>query len=144
MICLAADHGGFELKEKVKKILESTGFEVKDFGAQGSNPGDDYPDFVIPAMREMQQGSNPRGIIFCRNGVGVSMLANKFKGVRAGLCFNKKHVVSARTDDDINVLALPVDYISDEEAFEIVEAFLKTNFGGAERHTRRLKKVASV
>jgi ribose 5-phosphate isomerase B len=107
---------------------------------------DDYPDFVIPAMKRLQKGQaegeeDMRAVLMCRNGVGVSIVANKFVGVRAGLCFNKLHTQFARSDDNINVLAIPVDYLSDEEILEVLDSFLETPYSGLPRHDRRLEKI---
>ena len=143
-IYVAADHGGLKLKNKIMYSLREKGYQIVDKGAYEENSEDDYPDFVIPAMEEMTQDPENLGIIICRNGVGVSMLANKFAGVRCGLCFNKDQTTKARTDDSINVLALPSDYISGVEALQIVDAFLNTPFSNAERHIRRLDKVSKI
>jgi len=140
-VIMASDHGGFTLKEKIKKTLSKTHILFEDFGAKKLDQNDDYQDFIIPAMTAILKNKNSKGIIICRNGVGVSILANKFKGIRAGLCFSENHVKSARNDDDINVLALPANYISKRRAMKLVKTFLNTPFSGEARHKRRLAKI---
>lgn len=144
MIYFASDHGGFELKNKLITFLQSENLEIKDFGPKSFEKGDDYPDYVIPVMKELQQNSNDVAIILCRNGVGVSILANKFKNIRCALCFNPKQAQKAKTDDNANVLALPTDYISETEAKQIVSAWLSAEFSNEKRHIRRLNKVAQI
>jgi len=140
-IIISCDHAGFEIKQSLIDYLAEKGHEVEDFGPLEYNSTDDYPDFIVPAMETLQNTDDSLGIIMCRNGVGVSMLANKFKSVRAALCFAKEQAKSARTDDNANVLAIPTDYLSKDETFELVEAFIDTPFSNLERHTKRLDKV---
>lgn len=145
MIYISSDHGGFELKNKIVKFLESKNHEVKDMGPPKHDPEDDYPDFVMPVvMNVLDDRENNKGILLCRNGVGVSMFANKFKGVRCCLSWDSKHAKSCKTDDDTNILALPADYLDEKQAFEIVETWLNEKFGEEERHKRRLRKVEDV
>ncbi len=144
MLYIASDHAGFKLKSKIKEYLSSRGVEVVDMGPAGFYPEDDYPDYVIPAVRRFQEdgeGGGGGAILICRNGVGVSMLANRFKGIRASLSWSPRHAMSSRTDDNTNVLALPADYIDEKTATDIVDAWLNADFGNEERHVRRLKKV---
>ncbi len=143
-IYLAADHAGYELKEKLKKVLADLNYDTEDFGPLELTPEDDYPDYVAPAMQALQNDHKSKAIVMCKNGVGVSMMANKYKGIRAGLSFSKKHATTARTDDDINVLALPANYIKFEDAVETVAAFLNTPFSNNTRHTRRLNKIQKI
>ncbi|MCA9308056.1 RpiB/LacA/LacB family sugar-phosphate isomerase [candidate division WWE3 bacterium] len=143
-IYLAADHGGYNLKESVHKWLVEKGYAVQDMGAHEYNPNDDYPDFIIPAMKLVQQDPKAKGIVICRNGVGVSIAANKFANIRAALTFEPKHVVTAVTDDNVNVIALPADFITKEKAYEILEAWLNTKYSQEERHNRRLQKVSTI
>ncbi len=142
-IIVSCDHAGFEALKMLEECLSEKGYKViDDFTPKQYDKVDDYPDFIVPAMKKVQKEPESFGIVFCKNGVGVSMLANKFKGVRAALSFNKKHAESARADDDANVLALPIDYLSDEEICEIALTFLETKFSDLPRHVRRLEKVA--
>ncbi len=140
-IIISCDHAGYEIKHGLIEYLKGKGHDVSDMGPSKYNAKDDYPDFIIPSIKKLTNEPKTKGILMCRNGVGASMLANKFKGVRAALSFNKTHVKSARYDDDINVLCLPTDYLSDEEILEIVDTFLETPFSDLERHKRRLEKV---
>ena len=141
---MASDHAGFEAKRALTVLLDQKGYKIDDIGPSEYNKEDDYPDFVIPAMKRVQNNPSSLGIIMCKNGVGVSMLANKYKGIRAALCFHRKQAETARTDDNANVLALPIDFLSDENIWDIVDTFLKTKFSNLDRHTRRLEKVSLV
>jgi len=142
-IILSCDHAGFETIKTLKDCLSQKGHKViTDFTPKQYDKIDDYPEFIVPAMKKLQREPESFGIVLCKNGVGVSMLANKFKGIRAALSFNQKHAQSARADDDANVLALPIDYLLDEEICEIALVFLEAKFSGLERHVRRLTKVA--
>jgi ribose 5-phosphate isomerase B len=140
MIFIASDHGGFELKNKIINHLEYKGLSCKDLGPYELHPEDDYPDYVKPLVNKVLVKPDNRGVLLCRNGVGVCMLANKFKGIRAVLSWNTKHAASSRNDDNTNVLCLPVDYIFEEEAINTVDVWLNTPFGNAPRYLRRLKK----
>lgn len=141
-ILLSWDHAGHEAAKTLKEYLTEKGHQVAEFGPKEYNKTDDYPDFVIPAMKNMQKEPDSLAILLCRNGAGVSILANKFKGVRASISFNPMHAKSLRTDDNANVLAIPSHYLSDEEMFDVADAFLQTKYSGLDRHDRRLKKVA--
>lgn len=141
-LVIASDHHGFEIKKALATLLSQKGYEVDDIGPSEYNSKDDYPDFVIPAIKRLQNNPDSMGILMCKNGVGVSILANKFKGVKAALCFHKKQAETAKTDDNANVLALPTDFLSDEDIWDIVDTFLKTEFSGFDRHIRRLEKVS--
>lgn len=141
---IAADHGGFTLKSEVSALLRGSGYEVVDFGAQQLNPGDDYPDFIIPLARAVASGEVERGVALCGSGVGASVAANKVSGVRAGLIHD---VFSARQgveDDDMNVICLGGRVIGSALAWELIQAFLAAAFSGAERHNRRLAKVRAL
>lgn len=141
MLYIASDHGGIKLKNKLVKYLKKSGYEVEDLGPEKFDVTDDYPDYVIPVVRKVQEYVENKGIIICRNGVGVSILANKMIGIRAGLSWNPKHAKSQRSDDDTNILALPADYISLAKAKLIVSTWLNTHFSEEERHVRRLEKI---
>lgn len=143
-IGLAADHGGFELKEQLKEEIQGLGHEVVDFGALEYNPTDDFPDFVIPLARAVAQGQVDRGIAICGSGVGASIAANKVPGVRAALI---TEIYSARQGvehDDMNVLCLGGRVTCFALAWELVKTFLEARFQGAERHRRRLAKISRV
>lgn len=140
MLYITCDHGGFALKNKLIWFLSQENVEHEDMGPSEFVPNDDYPDYVIPVMRKMDPNTD-KAILICKNGVGVSMLANKFEGIRCSLSHSPKHAESSRLDDNTNVLALPADYIDDETAKDIVAAWLATEFSYENRHTRRLEKV---
>lgn len=140
MIYITSDHGGLELKNYLVKSIS----ELIDLGPTTLDPEDDYPDFIPPLVDKVLDDKENMGIVICRNGVGVSMTANKFKGIRATLSFSTKHAESSRRDDNTNVLALPSDYISNEEALEIVKTWLTTPFSNKERHVRRVAKVNNI
>jgi len=141
---LAADHGGFDLKKKIKTRLEDKGHKVRDFGAFEYDSKDDYPDFIIPMAQSVAEGDVERGIAVCGSGVGASVAANKIAGVRAALIHEGFSAHQGVEDDDINILCLGGRVIGSELAFELIETFLKARFSGAERHLRRLSKVNAL
>ena len=139
-IIISNDHAGVELKNKVKKYLEAGGHKLIDFG---NNDGKsvDYPDIIHPLAKEISKNKDSKGIIMCGTGNGVSMVANKYKGVRAGLCWSKEIAELIRKHNNANVLSLPARFISIEEALEIVKVFLETDFEEGGRHERRVGKI---
>ena len=139
-IIISNDHAGVELKNKVKKYLEAEGHKLIDFG---NNDGKsvDYPDIIHPLAKEISKNKDSKGIIMCGTGNGVSMVANKYKGVRAGLCWSKEIAELIRKHNNANVLSLPARFISIEEALEIVKVFLETDFEEGGRHERRVGKI---
>lgn len=139
-IFLGADHGGYEQKEEIKKWLLEKGEEVMDLGAMELNDGDDFVDYAYLVAEKLQKEGG-RGILLCKNGVGVSIAANRFTGVRCALAFDEEEVRRARMDDDVNCLALAADYFEMEEQKKMIEVFLKTEFTGEERFTRRIGKL---
>lgn len=142
-VYLASDHGGFELKEKIKEHLIAQGKEVIDLGPTQLNPTDDFPDYAIPLAEKVAADEQSLGIVLCRNGAGVEVAANKIDGVRAVLSWDTKHAASTRADDNANVLALPADYIDSQKAFEVVDTWLTTPYQKEERFERRLNKIKS-
>ncbi len=143
-IGIAADHGGYEMKERLKAELTAGGHQVEDFGAHALNPGDDYPDFVLPMAAAVASGRVERGVALCTSGVGASIAANKTPGVRAALIHESFSAAQGVEDDDMNVLCLGSKVLSFDQALELVRLFLGARFSGAERHRRRLGKVAAV
>lgn len=143
-IILACDHGGFALKETILEFLKQHKHQVLDMGPKEKVSEDDYPDYVKKAIPKILEDKENRGIFICRNGVGVCIMANKYKGIRAALSFDPKHAVSSRNDDDSNVLCLGADYIDERKALEIVSAWLLSSFSNYPRHTRRIKKVEEI
>lgn len=145
MLYISADHRGFELKNKICEYLKSQEIEHVDLGPLEVDPEDDYPDVAMPVIREViYDHENNKGILICKNGVGVSMFANKFKCIRSALSWSKEHAKSSREDDDTNILSLPAEFVSEKDAFNIVDVWLKTPFSNEERHKRRLRKIEDV
>jgi ribose 5-phosphate isomerase B len=143
-IGIATDHGGFSLKEDLLNRLKASGHEVVDFGAHSLVPGDDYPDFVVPLARAVSAGKVERGIAVCGSGVGAEVCANKVPGVRAGLIGDHFSAHQGVEDDRMNVLCMGGRTVGPEVAWELVETYLASEFSVAERHLRRLSKVAAL
>src|SRR5882762_9806500 len=143
-IGIAADHGGYVLKEEVKLWLTTLGHQLKDFGAYAKDDGDDFPDFVVPLARAVAAAEVERGIAVCGSGVGASIAANKVTGVRAALIHDTFSAHQGVEDDNMNLICLGGRVIGTSMAKELVAAFLMANFIGGERHQRRLKKVQQL
>jgi len=141
---IATDHGGFGLKEELLAHLRAAGHEVVDFGAHNLNPGDDYPDFVIPLAQAVAAGTVERGVAVCGSGVGASVCANKIPGVRAGLVHDHYSARQGVEDDHMNIICMGARTIGPFAAWDLVETFLGAEFSQAERHLRRLGKVAAL
>ncbi len=141
---LAADHGGFELKEKLKEDLAARGHAVVDFGAAGLEPGDDYPDYVVPLARAVASREVERGIAVCHSGVGACIAANKVRGVRAALISDVYSARQGVEDDDMNLACFGGGVTGFALARELAAAFLEAAFSGSERHRRRLARVAAL
>ena len=143
-IGIATDHGGFGLKEDLAARLKAAGHEVTDFGAYSLAPGDDYPDFVIPLAQAVAAGRVERGIAVCGSGVGASVCANKMPGIHAALIEDHFSARQGVEDDHMNIICLGGRTTGPSVAWDLVEAFLASQFSTAERHLRRLAKVASL
>ena len=143
-IGIAADHGGYDLKQTLYQFLLAKGYEVVDFGAHSLDTQDDYPDFVIPLGKAIANQEVDRGIAVCGSGVGASVVANKIAGVRAALINDHFSAHQGVEDDDLNLLCLGGRITGFMVAQEYVDAFLNAKFSGAERHLRRLQKVHSL
>jgi ribose 5-phosphate isomerase B len=143
-IGIASDHGGFELKEQLAAHLKAAGHELVDYGAYTLNPSDDYPDFVIPLARSVAGGEVERGVAVCGSGVGAAVCANKIAGVRAALIGDHFSARQGVEDDHMNILCIGGRTIGPEVAKEFVDTFLAAKFSQAERHLRRLSKVAAL
>ncbi len=139
-IAIGCDHGGFPLKQTVIETCQKAGHEIVDLGTN-STDAVDYPDYSEKVAKEVMSGRVDRGIVICGSGVGATVAANKFKGVRAGLCHDTFSARQGVEDDDMNVLTLGARIIGPLLAIEVIQAYLKAQFSGAERHTRRLNKV---
>ena len=142
MIAIGSDHGGFKLKEEIKKYFDETGIEYKDFGSY-SEDRVDYPLIAKDVSKAVQKKECDRGILICRSGYGMAMVANKFKGIRSAPCFGEQAAKFSRMHNDSNVLALGADYITTGEAINIVRTWIATEFEGG-RHQERLNLVAEI
>ncbi len=142
MIVIGSDHGGVELKEFCAQILRSKGIQVEDLGTKGSESVD-YPDFGRMVALKVAKGEAERGILICTNGIGMSILANKFPGIRAALVHDLKGAQMSREHNNSNVLVLGGGVTEKSLAEQILEIWLQTPFAGG-RHQRRLDKIAQV
>ncbi len=142
-IVIGADHGGFELKSVIIEYLKSLGHASRDVGTYNSEPAD-YPDYARAVANAVIDGRAERGILICGSGVGASVAANKFPGIRAAVCHDTFSARQGVEDDDMNVLCLGARVVGPELAKEIVRTFLSAKFSGEERHVRRLGKIAAI
>lgn len=140
MIALGSDHGGYDLKIQIMEHLEERGLEVKDFGCFDKSSCD-YPDFGRAAAEAVADGTCDRGIVVCTTGIGISIVANKVKGVRCALCTDPYLAKMTRLHNDANMLALGGGIIGRNLAMEIVDTFLDTEFSEGENHIRRISKI---
>jgi len=143
-IGIAADHGGYELKEYLVKMLVTAGYEATDFGDRQLKGDDDYPDFIIPLARAIAAGTVDRGVGICGSGVGASVAANKVPGVRACLINENFSAHQGVEDDDLNMICFGGLLVGHVLAWELVQTFLAARFKGAERFRRRLAKVSEL
>ncbi len=141
-IALAADHGGYALKEAVKQLLDDRAVPYHDFGTH-SEESCDYPDYAEPAARSVSEGASERGIFCCGSAAGMAIVANKFPGVRAVACHSEWTARMSRLHNDANVLALGGRVVRPDAARKIVAVWLETGFEGG-RHARRLGKIADM
>jgi len=141
---IATDHGGFELKQELVAQLRQAGHEVVDFGAHNLDPADDYPDFVTPLARAVVAATVERGIAICGSGVGASVCANKVPGARAALIHDHFSARQGVEDDHMNLLCMGGRTVGPLVAWDLVETFLASRYSQAERHLRRLGKVAAL
>ncbi|MFZ5592090.1 MAG: ribose 5-phosphate isomerase B [Bacillota bacterium] len=141
-IAIAADHGGYKLKQEIIKYLEQQGYQYKDFGTY-SEESVDYPDYALPVARAVASGEFDRGIICCGTGIGVCIVANKVPGVRAALCHDTFSAQASREHNNANVLTLGERVIGSGLALQIVETWLQSQFAGG-RHARRVEKINRI
>ena len=141
---IATDHGGFALKEELVGQLRNAGYEVVDFGAHELSGGDDYPDYVTPLARAVASGNVDRGVAICGSGVGASVCANKIRGIHAALIHDHFSAKQGVEDDHMNVLCMGGRTVGPAVAWDLVQTFLASKYSEAERHVRRLGKVASL
>ncbi len=145
MIYIGADHRGYKLKEVLKIYLKELNFIFEDLGALEINFDDDYPDYAILVAKKVSQ--NPKenlGILICGSGVGVDIVANKFKDVRSALCFDESQARASRNDDNANILSLASDFTAEDKAKEIVKVWLETPHARLEKYERRLIKIKNI
>ncbi len=141
-IAMASDHGGFEMKENIKQQLVDAGYTIDDFGTN-SEKSVDYPDFIHPLAKAINDNKYKIGIIMCGSGNGAQITANKYPYVRAGLCWNVEQAKLTRLHNDANILSLPGRFVSMDEAWKIVNMFLSTDFDGG-RHIHRVEKISQI
>lgn len=141
-IALGADHGGFQLKEEIKALLQSMNMEVADMGCN-CEQSVDYPDYALPVAEKVASGEFDRGILICGTGIGMSIAANKIKGIRCALVHDLFSAKATREHNDSNVLAMGARVIGPGVAQEIVKIWLETEFTGG-RHSQRLEKIADI
>jgi len=142
-IAIGSDHGGYQLKERLKNYLQELNIEYKDFCCK-SERSVDYPDIGFKVSNEVRKGNYERGILICGTGIGMSIVANKVKGIRASLCHDVFSAQKAREHTDANILALGESVIGIGLAQEIVKIWLKSNYSQEERHVRRLNKIKEI
>lgn len=141
---IAADHAGFGLKEQLTKALRESGHQVQDFGPSSLTPEDDYQDYIVPLARSVASREVERGVATCGSGVGVCVTANKVKGVRAALIHDIFSAHQGVEDDDMNVICFGARVLGCALAWDLAKAFLAARFNDAERHRRRLAKMAAL
>ncbi len=144
LLGIAADHGGYDLKQYLIGMLREAGHEVVDFGDEKPKLDDDYPDFIVPLARAVSCGEVKRGVGICGSGVGASVAANKVVGVRACLIHESFSAHQGVEDDDLNMICLGGLVVGHALAWELVQTFLAAQFSGAERHRRRVAKVMDL
>ena len=143
-VYISSDHAGFKLKEALKKQLQKANYEVIDWGPQEYNKDDDYPQTTEKTVKHIAQNPNEKAILICKNGVGVTIFANRFKNVRAGLSWEVHHAQSHKIDDHTNILTLPAGYIKPKKAVKIATAWLQTKGSNEKRHQRRIQQIEEL
>ena len=143
-IAIGADHAGYDMKQDLIDFIQQQGHTVHDVGTFEPGKPDDYPDYAVLVAEALRSGKAERGVLVCGSGVGVSVAANKFKGIRAGLCHDHYSAHQGVEHDDMNVLVFGARIIGPMMARDATEAFLKAKFSGEERHLRRLNKVRKI
>lgn len=141
MVFLAADHGGYYLKEKIKEWLTEWGYEYDDMGNKVFDENDDYPDFAFKLGEKIASHYGTFGIVACRSSAGMVIAANKIAGVRAVSVFDSESAMHARAHNNANVIGISGDWLTEDQAKEIIKTFLETPFSNEERHKRRLAKI---
>lgn len=145
LIYIGADHRGFQLKEKIKKILKEKGYQFIDVGNSQYDENDDYPDFAALVARQISQDPiEKKGILICGSGVGVDVVANKFKEVRSALANSPDQAYLSRTDDNANILSLSAEFINESNLEKILITWLTTPFSNQEKDKRRIEKIREI
>ena len=145
VIYFGAGHGGFNLKEHLKKFLHDQGYEVVDVGNEVYDEVDDYPDFAVEVGKRVSlDPEKARGVLICKLGVGMDVTVNKFPRVRSALAISSDQIYDARRDDDVNVLTIAANFTNEDEALKMLKTFIETDFSREERHKRRLTKLTNV
>jgi len=142
MLYLGADHRGFKKKEELKKYLREMGVKFLDLGNTIFDSNDDYPDFAKMVAERVSKDPKGKGILICGSGIGMSISANKFKGIRAGLCLNEKMARLSRQKTNCNILCLSADFLPLNKMKQIVRVWLSTKFNQKERYKRRIRKIS--
>ena len=142
-VYIGTDHNGYTIKARIVTFLQKQGHEVIDESLGPLNPEDDYPFFAKKVVLNMQASGDPKvmGILLCGSGQGMCMAANRYKGIRAALGYDRESVRAARNDDDANVLCLAVRTLEDDKDFTLIETFLRTPFAAAQRYSRRIQEM---
>lgn len=141
-LAIGSDHAGLELKDRIVHLLKERGVEVEDFGT-GNNESVDYPDFGMRVAKAVSRGEMEHGILLCGSGIGMSIVANKFHGVRAALCHDTQTARLSREHNDANILVMGGRILDESKALEIVATWLETKFAGG-RHIRRIQKISEI
>ncbi len=144
VIYIGADHAGFKLKEYLKKYLKSKKIKFEDFGTYTDKILDDFPDFAVKVAKKVSKDKNSKGILICGTGTGMVMAANRIKGIRAALAYDKYSAVMSRRDNDANILCLRGRKINFENEKRIVNYWLNSKFSNIDRYKRRIKKIAKI
>lgn len=142
-IYIGTDHKGYQMRNALVEHLKNAGYEIADEGDREIDPNDDFPVFaarVVNAMRSSED-TDPRGILLCGSGQGMCMTANRFKGIRAALLYDKESARSSRNDDDSNIACIPAKMLQTKEAIEVIDTWLRTPFAGSARFVRRIKEM---
>lgn len=142
-IYIGTDHNGFYLRNSLVEYLKKAGYEVHDESLKDLDPADDFPVFASKVVKDIltSEDTDPRGILLCGSGQGMCMVANRFKGIRAAMVYDRESVRASRNDDDANVICLPAKTLEKDDAKVIVETFLNTPFAAADRFKRRIREM---
>lgn len=145
-VYLGSDHAGFRLKEEVEAHLAKNNYDIEDVGNKVLDPADDYPQFAYAAATKVLGSDDPeaKAILLCGSGQGMCIAANRVRGIRASLCWDESSARETRNDNDSNVLCVPARVLSTDQAFAIIDTFLKTSFSKAQRHARRIREIEDI